>query len=123
MNSGKSYAQASLTTNNTEEILKIKETFPSLKEKNIKNIQKIIKGDSNPRPHIKMITKGPFRKQVIVLTNNNNKKTFIDESSSYVFNINKALRNIKSDMMVDFIQQDTVSIIFITNKVTSILDL
>ena len=70
-----------------------------------------------------MITKGPFRKQVIILTNNNNKKTFIDESSSYVFNINKALRNIKSDMMVDFIQQDTVSIIFITNKVTSILDL
>jgi len=62
MNHGKSYTQASLATNNTEEILKIKEMFSSLKAKNIENIQKIIKGDSNLRPHIKMTTKGPSRK-------------------------------------------------------------
>jgi len=111
MNFGKSYTQTSLATNNTEKILKIKETFLSLKVKNIENIQKIIKGDSNPRPHIKMTTKGLSKKQIIIPINNNNKKIFMGESSSYISNINRSLRNIKSDMMVDFVQQDTVSII------------
>jgi len=43
-----SYAQASKPISNTEEVLKIKETFPSLKAKGINNIQKIIKGHSKP---------------------------------------------------------------------------
>ena len=123
MNPSKSYAQASSTTGNTEKILKIKEMLPSLKAKNIKNIQKIIKGNSNSRPHINITMKGLSRKQVIISINNDNKKIFMGESSSYISNINRALKNIKLDAMVDFIQQDTASIIIITNKVTSTLDL
>jgi len=39
----KSYAQATKTSGNIKKVLRIKETFPSLQAKNIKNIQKIIK--------------------------------------------------------------------------------
>ena len=49
---GKSYMQASRTGSNTENILKIKEAFPTLKTKNINNIQQMIKGDSKSKPHI-----------------------------------------------------------------------
>ena len=35
---GKSYTQASITSSNTENVLKIKEAFPFLKAKNINNI-------------------------------------------------------------------------------------
>jgi len=34
----------------------------------------------------------------------------MDESSSHVSNINRALRNIKSDVMANFVQQDTVGV-------------
>jgi len=99
----KSYTQASKSISNTEEVLKIKETFPSLKAKKIDNIQKIIKGDGKSKPYINMTIKGPFRKQVIVPMNDDNKKNFMKESSSHVTNINSALKNIKSEVMVDFV--------------------
>jgi len=47
---GKLYAQASMTSSNTKDILKIKEAFLSLKAKNINNIQKIIKGNGKFKP-------------------------------------------------------------------------
>ena len=55
----KSYTQAFSSKSNTEEILKIKEMFPTLKTKNIENIQRIVKEDAKPKPHIHMTTKGP----------------------------------------------------------------
>ena len=44
---------------NTEEVLKIKEIFPTLKAKSIDNIQKIINGNNatKPKPHINLTTK------------------------------------------------------------------
>ena len=45
------------------------------------------------------------------------------ESSIHITNMNRTLKNIKMDVMVNFIQQDLNSIIIITNKVTSTLEL
>ena len=87
---GKSYVQASRTGNNTKDILKIKEAFPTLKAK---NIQQMIKGDSKPKPCINMTTKGLFRKQVIVPINDVNRKNFMKESSVYVTNMNKTIKS------------------------------
>ena len=98
----KSYAQASKTGSNMESILKIKEAFPTLKAKSIDNIQRMIKGDGRPKPCINMTTKGPSRKQVIVLMNKENKKNFMKESSAHVTNMNRVLKNIKLEVMVDF---------------------
>jgi len=125
-NNGKNklYTQASKTSSN-KKVLKIKEAFPSLKAKNINNIQKIIKKNNNskPKPCINMTTKRPSQKQVIVPMSNNNKKNFMDKSNAYVSNMNRALKNIKSNISVNFICTDTAGIIVVTNKVTSSLDL
>jgi len=67
--------------------------------------------------------KGLSRKQVIVSMNNDNKKNFIEESSSYVTNMNSTLKNIKLDVMVDFAQVDSRGIIIVTNKVVFSLNL
>ena len=48
----KLYTQTMKNIRNTEEVLKIKETFPSLQVTNINNIQKIIKGDNNSKPKL-----------------------------------------------------------------------
>ena len=70
-----------------------------------------------------MTTKGPSRKQVIVLMSNDNKISFMKDSSTYVTNLNRNLKNIKSEIIVDFICQETSGVTIVTNKVTSALDL
>ena len=106
-------------------MLRIKETFPSLKTTKINNIQQIIKENNNPKfkPHINMTTKGPLCKQVIVSMSNVNKKNFMNKSGTHVSNLNRALKNIKSDIMVDFICSNTARIIVVTNKVATLSDL
>ena len=55
--------------------------------------------------------------------NDDSKKNFIEKSSSHVTNINSTLKNIKLDVMVDFVWVNPKDIIIVTNKVTSTLDL
>ena len=62
VNSGKSYTQASKTSASTSEVLKIKETFPSLNAQKIDQVNNIVNGPTNPKPRIRMTTKGPSRK-------------------------------------------------------------
>jgi len=99
----KLYAQASKIGSNTKNILKIKEAFPTLKMKNINNIQYMIKGNRKPKPQINIITKSSSRKQIIILMNNANKKNFMEKSSVHITNINRALKNIKIEVIVNFI--------------------
>jgi len=56
----KSYVQASLP--NINKVLKIKENFPNLLVKKIKNIQKIINKLRNKKPYISIILKGLSRR-------------------------------------------------------------
>jgi len=70
-----------------------------------------------------MTTKGPSRKQVIISTNNNNKMSFMRNSSNHVTNLNRVLKNIKLNIMVNFIYQEQSEVTIITNKVASYLDL
>jgi len=55
--------------------------------------------------------------------NDDNKKNFMKESSSHVSNMNSTLKNIKSDVMVDFVWVNSRGITIVTNKVASSLDL
>ena len=50
-----------------------------------------------------MTTKDLSRKQVINPMNNANKRNFIKKSSVHITNINRTLKNIKTEVMVDFI--------------------
>ena len=55
--------------------------------------------------------------------NSENIKKFMDESSSHVLNLNRALKNIKLETMVNFVWSDSIGITIVTNKVALTLDL
>ena len=98
-----SYAQASRPMANTLEVLKIKEAFPALNAKKIDQINNIVKGNPKPKPYIQMTTKSPCRKQVIILMSNDNISVFMKNLSLHVANINRQLRNAKSEVLVNYI--------------------
>ena len=68
------------------DIIKIKETFPSISVVKIDQINDIVKESSKPKLHIQMTTKGPSRKQVIIPMSNENNVKFIKNSSIHVTN-------------------------------------
>jgi len=105
------------------EILKIKKAFPNLQNKKIELIQKIISGKGKPKPCINMTTKGPSHKQVIILISTDNANKFVKDSSIHIANINRALKNIKSDVMANLIHVENKGVVISTNKVASPLDL
>ena len=70
-----------------------------------------------------MTTKRPSKKQVIISMNTKNRNCFMKELSAHVYNINRALKNIKSEIIADFIHLDNKGIIITTNKMTSMLNL
>jgi len=53
----------------------------------------------------------------------NNTNNFIKESNIHVANINRLLKNIKSDVMADFICIKNKDVVISTNKVANPLDL
>jgi len=97
------YAQASNPMANMSEVLKIKEAFPALNAKKIDQVNNIIKDNLKPKPCIQMTTKGPSRKQVIILMSGNNNSTFMKNSSLHIVNINRHLKNTKSKVLVNYI--------------------
>ena len=98
-----SYTQAIKPSANTSEVLKIKEAFLALNAKKIDQINNIVKGNPKPKPQIQMTTKGPSRKQVIVLMSSENNRFFMKNLALHVTNINRHLRNTKSEVLVNYI--------------------
>jgi len=88
---GKSYAQVSKPPVSTSDKLKIKETFPSLNVQKIDQVNSIVNGQNNPRPQIRMTTKGLLRKQVIIPMSRENVSSFMKNSSLHIANINRNL--------------------------------
>jgi len=119
----RSYAQASKQTANTSEVLKIKESFLALNMKEINQVNNIVKGNPKPKLCIQMTTKGPSRKQIIVPMSIDNNNSFMKNLATHVMNINKLLRNAKSEILVDYIHSDPLGISIVTNKVSLQSDL
>ena len=121
--SGKSYVQASKLSANTSEVLKIKETFPSLNAHKIDQVNNIINRQTKAKPCIKMTTKGPLRKHVIIPMSSDNISAFMKNSSLHVANINRSLQNAKTDVLVNYIRSDNTGISVVVNKVAQQLDM
>ena len=119
----KSYAQALSSSNNMREVLKIKKAFPNLQSNKIKNIQKIINRGDKLKSYLNMTIKDSLYKQVIVQMNSDNIVKFMFSSNDYVININRLLKNIKSECKADYIRAEKSGIIIITNRVILLLDL
>ena len=115
------YTQVSITKVNN--ILKLKENFFNILAKKIENIHRMINDLGKVKPRINMTTKGPSRKQIIIPIGNNNKSKFIASLNLHITNLNSMLRNIKLDVMADFVQANKHSIIITMNKIALPLDL
>ena len=101
---------------NIKEIVKIKDSFPQLSSKKIEKIHNTINKLKKKKPHINIITKGLSRKQVIIPMSNANSVKFLVSSGENITNINRELKNIKSDILAKFIQINQCGIIITTNK-------
>ena len=55
------------------------------------------------KPKINMTTRGPSRKQVIIPIAKSNAELIINSANIHITNVNKCLKNIKSDIITDFI--------------------
>ena len=111
------YAQVS-SAPKVREILKLKENFPKLSDKKIKQIHNTVTGSNTPvKMHINMTTKGPSHKQIIILMGSDNIRMFMTTAGDYVININRTLKGIKSDVIADFIRSDFRGLIVVANKV------
>ena len=122
-NPARSYTQATKTSANMLEVLKIKEAFPALNTKKIDQINSIVKGDSKPKPRIQMTIKDPSRKQVIIPMSKENISTFMKNSSLYMANINRQFHNVKLEVLVDYIRSDPLGVTIIMSKVSQQSDL
>ena len=70
-----------------------------------------------------MITKDLLQCQVIIFIASDNVSKILSKSGKHVTNINYALKNVKSNTVVNFICSDQRSLIITTNNITSMLDL
>ena len=70
-----------------------------------------------------MITKNLFRKQIIISMSSANISKLISISGKHITNINRALKNIKSEILANFVPADHRGLIITTNKVASQSDL
>jgi len=99
--SSHSYAQVSKI--NIKDIMKIKDNFSNLSAKKIEEVHKFLNMPKNKKPRLNMTMKDLLRRQVLVLISSANLEKFMVLSSKHAANINKTLKNIKSDIMADFI--------------------
>ena len=97
--------------------MKLKENFPNLLAKKIKNIHNTINNIGKPKPYIYMTTKRPLCKQIIVSMGNKNITKFMMSLEEHITNINCVLKGIKSDVSINFICFDHCSFIITSNKV------
>jgi len=113
----KTNQKLSVVSSSVSDILKLKENYPNLPAKKIKNIQRIINDSDKLKPCIKMTIKNPSQKQIIFPIDKNNINKFMALSSSHIANINRALKNINLDVMADYIQLEPIGVTIITNKI------
>ena len=75
------------------------------------------------KPKINMTTRGQSKREVIIPITKTNAELIVNSAHIHISNINKCLKNSKSNIFADFIQFNANGIIIITNKPASDLDL
>ena len=102
----KSYMQASKTNIllSIEDVIQVKEAFSTL---SADEVEKILKAKNSSRgikkPKINMMTRGQSRREVIISMTKTNTELIINSAHIHISNVNKCLKNSKSDIFADFI--------------------
>jgi len=79
--------------------------------------------EGSKKPRINMTTRRPSRKEVIIPMAKHNIELIVNSAHYYISNINKCLKNSKSDIVTDFICTTNNGIIITTNKLANDLNL
>jgi len=103
---------------NIKNIVKIKENFLNLLAQKVKEVHKVLNNLKKNKSKLNITTKSPPRKQVIILMSSLNTNKFIAKSNQHIANINIFLKNVKSNILADFIWTDNKEMI-ITNKIVA----
>ena len=102
----KSYAQASKTniSSSIEDVIRVKEVFPTLSADEVGKMLKAKNSSGGTKkPKINMTTRGQSRREVIIPMTKTNAELIVNSAHIHISNINKCLRNSKSDIFADFI--------------------
>jgi len=75
------------------------------------------------KPKFNIMTKGPSRKQIIISMSMNSAKRVMTQSNTYIANINRLLKGVKSEISADYIHSDNKGIVIMTNKIATFSDL
>ena len=75
------------------------------------------------KSYINMTTKGPSQKQIIIPMSSDNSQKIMTTSEEHIANQNCALKDIKSDIVINFIWTNHRGLIITTKKVAFSLDL
>jgi len=122
----KSYAQASKANIllSIEDVIQVKKVFPALSANEVRKMLKAKNsGGGMKKPKINIMTRGQSRREVIIPMTKANVELIVNSAHIHVSNVNKCLKNSKSDTFADFIQSNINGIIIMTNKPASNLDL
>jgi len=121
INNKKSYTQASYTS--VEDIIHIKDVFPTALPKKIIEINNIINKSGSVKLKVNMTIKELSRKQVFIFMSKDNAKVIGSNASSYIMFINSSLQEANSNTLANFIHLEKLGIIITTNQVTSTQDM
>ena len=77
--------------------------FLNLFAKKIEEVYKVFNNTKKKKPKLNITNKGSLKKQVIIPMSSTNSEKFIAILNKYIANINSTLKNIKSDIVADFI--------------------
>jgi len=122
----KSYAQASKAniSSSIEDVIRVKEVFPTLSADEVGKMLKAKNSSGGTKkPKINMTTRDQSGREVIIPITKTNTELIVNSAHIYISNINKCLKNSKSDIFADFIRVNVNGIIIMTNKPASDLDL
>ena len=98
--------------------------FPALSADEIEKVLKIKNnGEDNKKPKINMTTRGLLRKEVIIPMAKYTAELIVNSAHIHIANINKCLKNSRSDIVTDFIRNINNRIIITTNKLANNLNL
>ena len=83
-------------------------------------IHKVINNiNQKSKPKFNMMTKSPLRKQIIILMSTNNTERIMVQSNSYIANLNRLLKEVKSKILADYIYSNNKGIVITTNKIAA----
>jgi len=113
----KTFTQATKT--GLKNVLKIREAFPTLPTQKVIEMHDAAFETPSPKQPFKvsMTTKGPSRKHVLVPIAEENRGTILQTADIHVNALNRQLKNVKSDITIDYICPSWNGIILTTNKV------